>query len=156
MRPIAVASGSHRLAGDPAMFRHRDKGREPPGCDWRQAQQLTAVYLGLDRDHRVGYCGQCVRELGVGRRIREHLRHAGKRPLFASFVVVELHDLTPYEVVDAIEGRIADLLSLRGIVRGRRWPSANAWARLVSSQEAHARAGEVAGVRCYAPCFEAV
>lgn len=120
-----------------------------PGCDWDQADSLTAVYLGLDRDARIRYCGQSVRDSGVGQRVREHLANEQRRDMFATFVVVALHDLAPYEVVDAIEGRLADVLGLRGPGRGRRWPSAAAWPELVADAEAKRLAAEVAGVSCY-------
>jgi hypothetical protein len=116
-----------------------------PAGDWRAAETLTAVYLGIDRDGRVGYCGQCVRELGVGRRVREHLDQRSKRPLFDTFHVVALHDRTPREVVDAIEGKLADDLGLRGVLRGRCWPSSVGWPALVASREAQARAAELVG-----------
>ena len=78
------------------------EGARPAG-DWRQADAAAAVYLFLDVDGRVCYCGQSARGLvGTCRRLREHLDDEAKRAAFKNFRIVRLLDHTPPDVVDVI------------------------------------------------------
>lgn len=110
---------------------------------------LVGIYLITDPEGRLVYLGQARRDGGVAARLDAHRRDAVKRSCFQSVYVLALHDAIDQSTVDAIEGRVADVLDLRGRLRSgrglRRWPIADRWTELVSSASARKRAAVAFG-----------
>lgn len=88
---------------------------------------LTAIYLITDSDSRIRWLGQASRDDGLAARLAEHHRDPGRRALFATVRALHLHDHTPPDVLNAIEGRCADQLQLRSVMAPRRWPASHTW-----------------------------
>lgn len=113
-----------------------------------RAEALVGVYWIADEHGRLVYLGQARRNGGVSARLDEHANDLTKRDVFDRVWWVPLHDQTPAQVVNAVEGKLADLLGVRGKLRGhaglRIWPPSALWATLVCSQEARAAAGAAA------------
>ena len=93
----------------------------------------AGLYLLVDGSRRVVRLGQANRIHGVRSRIEEHLA----RPygvLVEHAWVVEVDELVDRQVLNAMEGRTADLLGVRGTMGRFRWPSGERWWDLVGSQ----------------------
>ncbi|MFC1233014.1 hypothetical protein [Streptomyces sp. Sce081] len=101
---------------------------------WRYEELdiTTAIYLISDTEHRLRWLGQANRADGLLGRLDRHDNNPAKRRAFARIRVLQLTDHTPPEAVDAIEGRCADLLRIRDVMRPRRWPPADDWFALTS------------------------
>lgn len=112
---------------------------------------LVGIYLITDPLGRLVYLGQARREGGVAARLDGHRREADKRSCFEHVHVLALHDRTDQPTINAIEGRTADVLGVRGRLgtgyRSRRWPAADRWTELVSCAAARERAAVALGGR---------
>ncbi len=93
---------------------------------------VTGIYLITDAASRVRWLGQASRRDDLPGRLTAHAANPAKAKVFATLRVLHLHDHTPSTVLDAIEGRCADLLALRGTMGPRRWPPATGWLALVA------------------------
>jgi hypothetical protein len=93
---------------------------------------VTGIYLVTDTDGRLRWLGQASRDDDLLGRLGDHDRNSVKRAVFAKVRVLHLHDHTPLLALDAIEGKCADLLGARQVMKPRRWPSADGWASLVA------------------------
>ncbi|MFF2819580.1 hypothetical protein ACFVT9_29175 [Kitasatospora cineracea] len=93
---------------------------------------LTAVYLVTDAAGRLRWLGQASRADGLTGRLNDHDAAPAKRAAFAAVRVLHLADHTPPEALDAIEGRCADVLGVRGGMRPLRWPPSTGWLSLVA------------------------
>jgi len=93
---------------------------------------VTAIYLVTDLDKRIRWLGQASRDDDLVGRLAAHYADEEKRCVFATLRVLHLADHTPPEAIDAIEGRCADRLGLRGTMGRRRWPRADNWLELVA------------------------
>ncbi|MFD7529351.1 hypothetical protein ACFV8E_17410 [Streptomyces sp. NPDC059849] len=93
---------------------------------------VTGIYLVTDTDGRLRWLGQASRDDDLLGRLDDHDRNAAKRAVFARVRVLHLHDNTPLPALNAIEGKCADLLGTRQIMKPRRWPPADGWASLVA------------------------
>jgi len=91
----------------------------------------VSVYLVTGRDGRIEWLGKADRDPGVAARLDDHLRHPDRRATFYQVRAVLLRPDTPPAAVLALEGKLADVLSLRGWP-GRAWPSAAMWPELVA------------------------
>lgn len=93
-----------------------------------EPREITcAIYLVTDLEDRVRWLGQASRDGGLIARLDEHSRSREKTAVFATLRFLHLIDFTPGEAIDAIEGRCADLLKLRGAMGPRRWPPSGNW-----------------------------
>ena len=101
---------------------------------------VRELYLICDAQSRLVYVGQARRDGGVLARLDCHVRDPVKRLVFRDVRVLRLYDRADPDTVDAIEGRVADDLGLRGRLntgrRRRTWPSAARWTELVAGAEA--------------------
>jgi hypothetical protein len=111
--------------------------------DWPQRRSLAAadrnrtllrlddvvagLYLAVDGGGALRYLGQARRDGGVGARLRDHLQHPERVRVYAGVYVFEADEFRPSASLDAVEGKAADLLQLRGQVSGRRWPVPGDW-----------------------------
>ncbi|MEV0193116.1 hypothetical protein AB0I39_31870 [Kitasatospora purpeofusca] len=93
---------------------------------------VTGIYLVTDIDGRLRWLGQASRDDDLLGRLDSHNRNAAKRAVFAKVRVLHLQDHTPPPALDAIEGKCADLLGVRTIMKPRRWPSAENWLSLTT------------------------
>ncbi|GAA0543735.1 hypothetical protein [Actinomadura livida] len=100
---------------------------------WRYEELdiTTAIYLIADADHRLRWLGQANRADGLPGRLARHHADLDRRAVFTKIRVLQLVHDTPDDVLNAIEGRCADLLGIRESMRPRRWPSARNWHALV-------------------------
>jgi hypothetical protein len=110
---------------------------------------LVGIYLVCDEQGQLIYVGQARRNGGVLARLDGHAVERAKLDAFSDVWVLHLHDRTDQQTLDAIEGRIADELQLRGRLltdrgRARSWPSAARWPELVAGEAARTRADQVA------------
>ena len=99
----------------------------PFGDRWALDGIVTAIYLITDAQGRIRWLGQASREDDLAGRLHDHARHPERIKVFAHVRVLHLADHTPQKAVDAIEGRCADLLGLRGAMGRRRWPTSDSW-----------------------------
>ena len=101
---------------------------------WRYEELdiTTAIYLVSDIENRLRWLGQANRTDGLLARLARHNSDPAKRAVFAKIRVLRLADCTPPEAVDAIEGRCADVLRIREMMRPRVWPSARDWLALTA------------------------
>lgn len=116
-------------------------------ADRHNLDVLVGIYLMSDEHRRLVYVGQARRDGGVLARLDGHVCDRVKRETFTELWVLRLHDRIDQQTVDAIEGRIADELGLRGRLltasgRARSWPSADHWSELVAGTAAAARAAQ--------------
>ncbi|MGW5721595.1 hypothetical protein ACWEVP_35850 [Amycolatopsis sp. NPDC003865] len=88
---------------------------------------VCGVYLITDEEARVRWLGQASRSAGLLQRLADHDRDEARHAVFATVRILHLDDHTPPLALDAIEGRCADLLELRGRMGSRRWPSSANW-----------------------------
>lgn len=93
---------------------------------------VTVVYLVTDTAKRIRWLGQASRQGELFARLADHAGDPGKRAAFSTVRYLHLDDYTPRAALDAIEGRCADLLALRGVMGRRQWPAADGWANLVA------------------------
>ncbi|WP_380282476.1 hypothetical protein [Kitasatospora purpeofusca] len=101
---------------------------------WRYADLdiVTGIYLITDAVDRLRWLGQASRSDGLLGRLDSHDHNPAKRVVFAKVRVLHLRDDTPPEALNAIEGRCADLLGIRQIMKPRRWPSSHNWLALTA------------------------
>ncbi|MCD0445828.1 hypothetical protein LO763_19655 [Glycomyces sp. A-F 0318] len=104
----------------------------PQRWTFEEVDIVTAVYLISDSHDRLRWLGQVNRNDGLSGRLAQHHASAAKRAVFAKIRVLHLDDWTPSEALDAIEGRCADLLAIRVMMRPRVWPSAREWPAVVA------------------------
>lgn len=93
---------------------------------------LVGVYVLLTAERGVVHLGQAARRGGVAARVAQHLAIPERAAATDSIVVIELHEQTPLAALSAIEGKLADALSLPGRLPGRRWPRVTHWPATVS------------------------
>ncbi|KEG37886.1 hypothetical protein ACWDMR_32400 [Streptomyces althioticus] len=93
---------------------------------------VTGIYLVTDAENHIRWLGQASRDDDLSARLGEHRRNPHKRAVFAHVRVLHLEDHTPGDALNAIEGKCADRLNLRGAMNPRVWPRADEWLRLVA------------------------
>jgi hypothetical protein len=93
---------------------------------------VSGIYLVTDHLKRVRWLGQASRDDDLIARLGEHHADPAKARVFITLRVLHLLDLTPSAAINAIEGRCADVLGLRGRMGIRRWPCADDWLERVS------------------------
>ena len=93
---------------------------------------VSGIYLVCDHRKRVRWLGQASRDDDLIARLGEHYADPAKASVFITLRVLHLLDLTPPDTINAIEGRCADVLGLRGTMGIRRWPCADNWLERVS------------------------
>jgi hypothetical protein len=100
--------------------------------DLADAGIVSGIYLVTDHLKRVRWLGQASRDDDLIARLGEHYADPAKASAFVTLRVLHLLDLTPPDTINAIEGRCADMLGLRGTMGVRRWPCADNWLERVS------------------------
>ena len=93
---------------------------------------VSGIYLVTDHLKQVRWLGQASRDDDLIARLGEHYADPVKASAFVTLRVLHLLDLTPPNTINAIEGRCADVLGLRGTMGVRRWPCADNWLERVS------------------------
>ncbi|WP_331722794.1 hypothetical protein OG848_47470 (plasmid) [Streptomyces canus] len=134
--PIGPRLTTPRLGALPlACGRHLAQAhlRPIPWSDrWKYNDIVVGIYIVTDPSGCVRWLGQANREDDLPGRLDNHHRNPAKREVFAKVRALHLHDGTPPRALDAIEGRCADLLGLREVMKPLRWPSADDWLALTA------------------------
>lgn len=99
---------------------------------WKYDDIVAGIYIVTDPSGRVRWLGQANREDDLPGRLDDHNRNPAKREVFAKVRALHLHDGTPPRTIDAIEGRCADLLGLREVMKPLKWPLATDWLTLTA------------------------
>jgi hypothetical protein len=97
------------------------------------------IYLWVDGNERLRWLGKARRGQSVRARLRQHLRHPERQAVFEAVYVFEIDPWAGNDALEAIEGKAAEVLRLRDLMPGHRWPDGSRWEELVAGRRTAAR-----------------